>query len=139
MPPGDCRSLIALLKRAPNPFVRELEQRVRLAAASPWGAQLAAGFSRDRALATYARLMKRLAPVIGEHDPNLMSAVIRSRGTRPFYQVRVGAETRREADDLCRRIHRAGDGCVVLRNFNAVKLEPKPPAPPQDQEPDLTK
>ena len=50
-----------MLKRAPNPFVTELEQRVTLSAAKVWGVQLAAGFSRDKALAMYARAMKRLS------------------------------------------------------------------------------
>jgi hypothetical protein len=42
--------------------------------------------------------------------------VFRSRGTRPFYQVRVGAETRQAADSLCGSIRRAGGACIVLRN-----------------------
>ena len=33
MPTSSCRELMALLKRAPNPFIAELEQRVTLAAA----------------------------------------------------------------------------------------------------------
>jgi soluble lytic murein transglycosylase-like protein len=112
----DCRTLMALLKRAPNPFVAELEQRVKLGADRPWGVQLAAGFNRNRALASYARAMGRLSAVIGEHDPMLLSSLFRSRGTRPFYQVRIGADTRAEADDLCKKIHRAGQACLVLRN-----------------------
>ncbi|OPF93725.1 lytic transglycosylase domain-containing protein [Rhodopseudomonas palustris] len=112
----DCRTLMALLKRAPNPFVAELEQRVKLGADRPWGVQLAAGFNRNRALASYARAMSRLSTVIGERDPTLLSGVFRSRGTRPFYQVRIGAETRGEADDLCKQIRRAGQACLVLRN-----------------------
>ena len=112
----DCRTLMALLRRAPNPFVAQLEQRVKLGADRPWGVQLAAGFNRDRALAQYSRAMSRLSSVIGERDPSLSSSVFRSRGTRPFYQVRIGAETRNEANDLCQRIHRAGQACLVLRN-----------------------
>ncbi|MFT4278306.1 MAG: transglycosylase SLT domain-containing protein [Rhodopseudomonas sp.] len=112
----DCRTLMALLKRAPNPFVAELEQRVKLGADRPWGVQLAAGFNRNRALASYARAMSRLSTVIGERDPTLLSAVFRSRGTRPFFQVRIGADTRGEADDLCMQIRRAGQACLVLRN-----------------------
>jgi Transglycosylase SLT domain len=54
-PATSCRELIALLKRAPNPFVTQLEQHVKLAEARAWGVQLAAGFSRDKALAMYAR------------------------------------------------------------------------------------
>ena len=89
----------------------------KLAAAKLWGVQLAAGFDRDKALAMYARAMKRLSAVIGDQDPSLLSSVMRSRGTRAFYQVRIGADTRPAADDLCNRIRRAGGACFVLRNM----------------------
>src|SRR4051812_32603515 len=56
-PTSSCRDLMALLKRAPNPFITELEQHVKLSAAREWGVQLAAGFDRNRALAMYARAM----------------------------------------------------------------------------------
>ena len=102
--------------RTPSATVAELEQRVKLGADRPWGVQLAAGFNRNRALASYARAMSRLSGVIGERDPTLLSGLFRSRGTRPFYQVRIGADTRGEADDLCKQIRRAGQACLVLRN-----------------------
>jgi hypothetical protein len=113
-----CRELMALLKRAPNSFVTELEQHVKLGADRPWGVQLAAGFNRDRALAMYSRAMTRLRAVIGDQDPSLLGSLFRSRGTRTFYQVRIGADTRPAADDLCKRIRRAGGACLVLRNMN---------------------
>ncbi|WBL75756.1 lytic transglycosylase domain-containing protein [Bradyrhizobium xenonodulans] len=115
-PPTSCRDLMALLKRAPNAFVAELEQHVELAAAKIWGVQLAAGFDRNRALAMYSRAVTRLSTVIGERDPSLLSSVLRSRGTHAFYQVRIGADTRSEADDLCNRIRKAGGACFVLKN-----------------------
>jgi hypothetical protein len=115
-PASSCRELMALLKRAPNPFVTGLEQHITLAAAKVWGVQLAAGFNRDKALAMYARAMKRLSAVIGDHDPSLLSSVMRTRGAHMFYQVRIGADTRPEADDLCNRIRRAGGACFVLKN-----------------------
>ena len=117
-PASSCRELMALLRRAPNSFVTQLEQHVTLAAAKLWGVQLAAGFSRDKALAMYARAMKRLSAVIGDQDPSLLSSRLRSRGTNAFYQVRIGADTRPAADDLCSRIRRAGGACFVLRNRN---------------------
>ncbi|MFX4740553.1 SPOR domain-containing protein [Acinetobacter baumannii] len=40
---------------------------------------------------------------------------MRSRGTRTFYQVRIGTDTRGEADDLCNRIRKAGGACFVLK------------------------
>jgi hypothetical protein len=118
-PTSSCRELMALLKRAPNPFVTELEQHVKLGAAREWGVQLAAGFDRNRALAMYARAIKRLSAVIGDQDPSLLGTTWRSRGVRTFYQVRIGADTRVAADDLCSRIRRAGGACFVLRNMNA--------------------
>jgi hypothetical protein len=117
LPSTNCRELMALLKRAPNPFVSGLEQRVKLGADKPWGVQLAAGFNRTRAMAMYARAIRRLGSVIGNRDPSLLGSVWRSRGTRTFYQVRIGADTRVAADDLCNRIRRAGGACLVLRNM----------------------
>jgi len=115
-PPTTCHDLIALLKRAPNPFVTELEQHIKLSAAKLWGVQLSAGFDRNRAMASYARAMRRLRPVIGDQDPSLLSTMLRSRGTRTFYQVRIGADTRPAADALCNRIRVAGEACFVLKN-----------------------
>jgi hypothetical protein len=119
-PAGSCRELMALLRRAPNPFVTQLEQHVKLGADRLWGVQLAGGFDRDKALAMYARAMKRLSPVIGDQDPSLLVTTMRTRGTRAFYQVRIGADTRPAADDLCNRIRRAGGACFVLRNPNVA-------------------
>lgn len=115
-PPQGCRELMAMLKTAPNPFVAELEHRVVLGAAMPWGVQLAAGFSRDKALAMYARSMKHLSSIIGDRDPSLISSIFRSRGTGPFYQVRIGTDTRAAANDLCSQIKKAGQACIVLKN-----------------------
>ncbi|PYF03330.1 sporulation related protein [Rhodopseudomonas faecalis] len=114
--PRDCRSLMALLDRAPNLFVSELAQRVKLGVDRPWGVQLAAGFNRDRALMSYARAMTKLSSVIGDQDPSLLGSLFRSRGTRTFYQVRIGTDTREAANELCTKIRRAGSACLVLRN-----------------------
>jgi len=116
-PPTSCRELMALLKRAPNPFIEHLEEHVKLAAAKVWGVQLAAGFDRNRALAMYARAVKNLSAVIGDRDPSILSSVLRNRGSHAFYQVRIGADTRPEADDLCNRIRHAGGACFVLKNM----------------------
>jgi len=115
-PTASCRELMALLRRAPNPFVAGLEQHITLSAAKLWGVQLAAGFSRDKALAMYGRAMKQLSSVIGDQDPSLLSSHLRTRGSATFYQVRIGADTRPEADGLCTRIRKAGGACFVLKN-----------------------
>ena len=111
-----CRELIALLRQAPNRFVAQLERRVTLGEARPWGVQLAAGFSRERAISMYSRAMKRLDKVIGDRDPMILTTLLRSRGTRAFYQVRIGTDKREAANDLCGKIRREGQACLVLRN-----------------------
>ena len=111
-----CQQLVTILKSAPNPFVRELEQRVAVVAAAPWGVQLSAGFSRDGALRSYATIAKRHANLLQGHDPSIIASRFLSRGTRTFYQVRVGADTRQVAENLCESIRRAQGACAVLRN-----------------------
>jgi hypothetical protein len=113
----NCGQLMALLQRSPNPFVEKLTERVRLTADSPWGIQLSAGFSRDAVLSAYAKIANRYAGVLSGRDASIFSSVFRTRGTRPFYQIRVGAETRESANTLCAGIRRAGGACMVLRNY----------------------
>jgi SPOR domain len=112
--------MMALFKEAPTPYITALEQRIISGSARPWGVQLAAGFSRDNALAAYARMVTRFRGLADAHDPIVSSSVLRSRGTRPFYQIRIGAETRAEANSLCARIRKAGGACLVLRQGRNV-------------------
>jgi len=108
-----CRDLLASLKRYANPFVAQLEHRVRRDAVKLWGVQIAAGFNRDNALAMYAKAMKGLSALIGKGDDPLL---VHSHGSSTFYQVQIGTDTRREADDLCNTMRRAGGACLVKRN-----------------------
>ena len=112
----NCEQLTALLQRAPNPFIEKLTERVRLTADSPWGVELSAGFSRERVLATYGSIASRYVGILAGRDASILSSVLRSRGTRPFYQIRVGTDTRESANTLCAGIRRAGGACIVLRN-----------------------
>ena len=41
---------------------------------------------------------------------------VRSRGTRAFYRVRLPADSRQDADALCRKIRSVGGACLVLRS-----------------------
>jgi hypothetical protein len=112
----DCLELVASLEQGPSRFFYELEERITAAIGLPWGVELVASFSRDRVLATYSRLMAKLSGLIGEHDPIITVAMLRSRGTRPMYQARIGAESRASANGICRKIQTAGAACLVLRN-----------------------
>jgi hypothetical protein len=101
----------------PNQFVGALMRRVELGIASPWGVQLSASFSRDQALNTFEDVAKRYSGILKGSDPMIVRSILRSRGTHPFYQVRIGEPTRADADALCARIQHAGGPCLVLRTL----------------------
>lgn len=61
-------------------------------------------------------LRSKTKPVIraaATREPILLE---RGPGALLRYQVRVGAESREAANDICKKIHLAGGDCVVLRN-----------------------
>jgi hypothetical protein len=118
--PSKCPEIVARLGRVPNAFVASLEQRVASGIARPWGVQLAAGFSRDGVLKTYAALETRYRGDLAGADAIVLRAPFRSRGTREFYQVRIGADSRSEAMGMCRKLHTAGAACLVLRNWRGA-------------------
>lgn len=114
-----CEQVLASITTDPGSYIVELRNRIARSVSQPWGVQLAAGFSRDRALNGYSSAVKQLESIVGGRDPVILQSVLRSRGTRPFYQVRIGAETRVVADRLCADIRKTGRACIVLRNKGA--------------------
>ena len=83
---------------------------------APWGVQLAGNFSKVLALAAFERARQRYAGLVGETRPMIIGRLLRSRGTRPFYQVRLPAASRAVADALCSRIQSVGGNCVAMRS-----------------------
>jgi hypothetical protein len=81
---------------------------------APWGVQLAGNFSKSLALAAFDRARTRYAGVIGDTRPMIIGRLLRSRGTRPFYQVRLPAASRTVAEQLCGRIQSIGGACVAM-------------------------
>ncbi len=114
--PESCAAVRDLLRRGRSVYIAALERRVTEGVAAPWGVQLSAGFSRARALSTFANAERRYASVLAGTDAMILRSLFRSRGTRAFYQVRAGLQTRAEADKLCGRLRAAGGACLVLRN-----------------------
>ncbi len=112
-----CAELMAMFTEQWSPFVGELERRVSEGAARPWGVELSAGFVHDRVLAAYATVEKTYRAILENRDPIIIASKFRSRGTQRFYQVRVGADTRAGANQLCGALHNAGGTCLVLRNW----------------------
>jgi hypothetical protein len=108
-----CVALTAELRRDRG---EGIDDEVGFAPLAPWGVQLAGNFSKVRALAAFQRHGQRYAAVIGELRPMIIGRLLRSRGTRRFYQIRLPAASRQVAEALCSRIHAAGGNCVALRS-----------------------
>ncbi|HEX6441401.1 MAG TPA: lytic transglycosylase domain-containing protein [Stellaceae bacterium] len=110
--PASCLTVLADLRKGRSlaPGMEHIEPL------APWGVQLAGNFSKGLALASFDRARQRYAGVVGGMRPMIIGRLLRSRGTRTFYEVRLPAETRAQADALCGRIQAVGGACVAMRS-----------------------
>ncbi|SKA30572.1 lytic transglycosylase domain-containing protein [Consotaella salsifontis] len=81
----------------------------------PWGVQVAGNFRQDVAMRIYRATAQRYPSVLGGRDPIVMRAR-NGIGRRSIYAVRIGADSRAEADALCGKLKAAGGACVVYKN-----------------------
>jgi hypothetical protein len=105
-----CAELVNLVSAAPSvsPAVT--------APWAPWGVQLAGNWSQGSVLASWERLRRRYAAVLGDHEPLILRSRTSGMGYAPRFQVRIGEDTRRAAEQLCAKLLASGGACVVLRN-----------------------
>jgi hypothetical protein len=109
-PPGEsCLAVTAELRQ-------DRGDDIGLAPLAPWGVQLAGNFSKALALAAFERARRRDGAVIGDLQPMIIGRLLRSRGTRRFYQIRLPAASRQVAEGLCGRIRAVGGNCVAMRS-----------------------
>jgi len=80
----------------------------------PWGVQVAGGFRQSAAIRQFERTKARV-PALRKYNP-VIGRVRSPLGRRGIYAVRIGAESRGEADRICAQLRAAGGACVVLRN-----------------------
>ncbi len=106
MPCGD--GGVALLIRPPT---RPLPPRQPV---KPWGVELVGGPTVPKALAAYQKLQQKYAAILGSYEPHVViRGVIGDMGAA---RVRIGADTRADANKLCADLRSAGSYCDVLRN-----------------------
>jgi hypothetical protein len=94
----------------------------------PWGAQFAADVSESVAWATYRRVQKRFAALIGSREPMVLRGRIPGRGFAQRYMIRIVDSSKTNMENLCEKIIAAGGGCAVLRNGPAVSVFPHAPS-----------
>jgi hypothetical protein len=93
---------------------RERPKPASAASEPTWGVQLIGNSSQIAALAAFYKLQKTYSAVLGSHQP----LVLRSTAGRNayWYRVRVGADTRTDAERLCSSLRAAGGTCLVQMN-----------------------
>ncbi len=111
-PAEPCLASIAKLRVARGPQASPIVSGLF----APWGVQISASFDKGSALRAFARAQHDYYSVIGDITPFVLGSVLRSRGWRPFYRVRLPAQTGAEAKKLCDRLLAAGGACAVLRS-----------------------
>ena len=80
----------------------------------PWGVQVAGNERQAIAMRMFSRVQSTYPSILGGIKP----IVVRSRTSplRRIYAVRIGADSRGEADAFCGRLRSAGGSCIVLKN-----------------------
>jgi hypothetical protein len=110
---SDC---ISLASRSTEPVDSAEPVARKEPSRKPWGIQLAGSHSKVAALAMFDRIRLRHAKLIGGLEPIIIRKRNPGMGPRPVVNVRIGANSRSEADSLCGKLLSAGCACVVLRN-----------------------
>lgn len=81
----------------------------------PWGIQVAGNFRRPAAIRQWQRIQGRFSALLKPYEP-VVSRVRSGRGRMGIYAVRIGADSRGDADAICQKLRGAGGSCIVLRN-----------------------
>ncbi|UVK36569.1 SPOR domain-containing protein [Mesorhizobium sp. AR10] len=78
-----------------------------------WSMQIASQPTVESAQSSYADLQRRYGSVLSGRTANIVKAEIAGKGT--FYRVRVPAQSRNDAINLCTSYKAAGGNCFVSR------------------------
>lgn len=81
----------------------------------PWGIQVAGNFRRSAAVKQWRRIKAQFPAVLSQSEP----VITRQRtpiGRRGIYAVRIGADSRKDANIICGRLRLAGGACLVMKN-----------------------
>lgn len=97
------------------PVIRSTTIAMASVHVKPWGIQVAGNFRRSAAIRQWQKISARFPKILADHEP----VVSRQRtpiGRRGIYAVRIGADSRKEANTICTSLRSAGGACIVTRN-----------------------
>jgi len=126
VPAVPCPEIAKVLVEARAQAIEARKREARAQAAdaaegkwAPWGVQLAGDVSEAKALAEYARLKKKFA-LLRDRAPIVVKTRVPGRGSATRHLVRLAAQSREGAEQLCARLKAAGASCAVMRNPHPV-------------------
>jgi len=86
--------------------------------AKPWGVEVVGGPTSEKALARYREWLPKYAAIVGHRQPKLV--LVGVIGQMGAVHVRVGTDTREEANKVCAQLSAAGAYCEVLREIGST-------------------
>jgi hypothetical protein len=81
-----------------------------------WGVEIATSFSKQEALDLFAQAKQDHADLLGSYSPMVVETCDLHMGTDLQYSVRIGTDSRDDADNLCAKLRAAGGACIVQKN-----------------------
>ena len=81
-----------------------------------WGVEIAASFSKQDALDQFGQVKQDHADLLGSYDPMVVETCDLHMGTKLRYSVRIGMDSREDADGLCAKLQAVGGACIVQKN-----------------------
>jgi len=93
--------------------VASIDPASTAAGGGSWSMQIASQPTIESAQSSYQDLQRRYGSVLAGHTANIVKAEIAGKGT--FYRVRVPAQSRNDAINLCTSYKAAGGNCFVSR------------------------
>ena len=81
----------------------------------PWGIQVAGNFRQSAAMRQWQREQRAHSAILGKYKP-VISKVRTAIGRRSIYAVRIGADSRGEANAVCAALRSSGGACIVAKN-----------------------
>ena len=93
--------------------VASISPTAAAAGGGSWSMQIASQPTVESAQSTYQDLQRRYGSVLSGRTANIVKAEIAGKGT--FYRVRVPAQSRNDAINLCTSYKAAGGNCFVSR------------------------
>jgi hypothetical protein len=107
-----CAETVKVVARPQSPAAAVAQPKT----APVWVVQLIGERSEIKALTMYRQLQKKHEALLGIYEPDISRTTLRAGAAPIWTRVRVDADSRQAAENLCSRLRMAGEDCLVQRN-----------------------